>query len=330
MIKKLLLAGAFALTMLSGSYAQVDKVVDSSYFTKGDANVYGTGTNGDFGTATLDGNGNVVIPCTKTTNPYDAINLSVLSGGNPAVFPFPDMKGRPRTIKLFISASPATTVRVAVQDNNGYTTDANVPVVNATPTMQVLTATFDAGTFVSKFNGGLGCSTTSACLVDSTVIANIQIDPNPGSNYTGTLTIGWIYAGDSLAQDVVITSPSQVSSSIVTGSTYTLSASSNIGLDSLSFWDGSTRLGGATAAPYNLTWNNVPQGKHVIKAIGYKNLQPYTSIAVDTIYANGNPTITGLPPVGANGLTVTSDSGFYSRGDASVFSYAGTGEYSAA
>ena len=330
MIKKLLLASAFALTMLSGSYAQVDKVVDSSYYTTGDVNVYST-ANADFGTPTLDGSGNVVIPCTKTTNTYDAIAVAVNNAGTNTTFPFPNIVARPRTIKLMISANPAATIRVAVQDGTvlANTTDANVPTINATPTMQLLTATFVAGDFISEYNGGNGCSKATPCYIDSTQIAYIQLDPNPGADYTGTITIAYIYAGDSLASDVVLTSPSQVSSSIVAGTSYTLSASSSAPIDSLRFMNGTQWLASVTTPPYNYTWTNVPQGKYVITAVGYSGGNPSPSSA-DTLYANPAPTITGLPVEPAGGYTVTTDSGFYSRGDTSIFSGLGTADYDTA
>src|SRR6185437_13171451 len=112
------------------------------------------------------------------------------------------------SIYLYLSATQNAPLRIALQDKAGYTADEISPIsVTSVPTLYKVAL---PGSVFKDYNSTTGCSPSVPCAVDSSAISEIQLLPNPGSAYNGTITIGYIYIGDSatVAGVTAVTSPS--------------------------------------------------------------------------------------------------------------------------
>ena len=335
MIKKLLLAGALALTFLSEGIAQITTTTTHSFFTEGDATVYHDyDGHSSFPTIAVS-NDTVVITATKngTTGQYDAVEVDAPNTWNAAT-------GTARNIQLKIKANPALTVasgngqlEISLKDNNTNTpgtyansTDKLSPVVDVDTSWTIVSVTLPPNAFVDYQSGNCpgGAGT---CLIDSTQIAGLLLAPNSGGAYSGTIEVAYIYAGDATLDGspdpapaaTIITLPTVIDTTITPNASVTLAAyalNAPAAVDSISFYsNGTTLLGTAKASPYTLTWNNVASGTYKVTAVAYYTGLSSVTSAVTTITAAALVPITwtSTAPV----LTAVSDSGFYTRGDAS-------------
>ena len=91
-------------------------------------------------------------------------------------------------------------------------------------------------------------------------------------------------------------SPSPVQSKYPEGSTITINAtaSDNHGVQSVSFYHGTTLLGTDTTAPFSFAWTNVPAGTHSLTAQATDNLGATGSFAPATIITVVTPTTVTL------------------------------------
>ena len=129
----------------------------------------------------------IEVNTTASSPVISSVNLSAASA----------LAKRKRVI-LSISANPAVTnFGLQFKDVNG-----NVGNYGSTPAYQSVGTSPQILTF--QYSGAMsdgyssGCSVAALCTVDSTQIQTILINPEPGLAYTGTITVNYIYVGDSV------------------------------------------------------------------------------------------------------------------------------------
>jgi len=103
---------------------------------------------------------------------------------------------------------------------------------------------------------------------------------------------------------VTITSPTNSSSyATPTDVTITADASDDNGIKSVSFFADYRLLGTDKAAPYSLTWSNVPPGHHILIAVAQDTFGAYKlSEAVKITVSNAPPTISITAPADGDSL----------------------------
>jgi len=140
---------------------------------------------------------------------------------------------------------------------------------------------------------------------------NWQTVTIPGISLTAgkqVVTIYWITEGINVNYVEWVVSPINNSSPSVTltspGNNSTFNAASNItisanasdsdgSISKVEFYQGSTKLGEATTAPYTFVWNNVASGSYTIMAKAYDNLGASATSNTSGISVNSNTTCTG-------------------------------------
>ncbi|KAF2330617.1 Ig-like domain-containing protein [Flavobacterium daemonense] len=111
-----------------------------------------------------------------------------------------------------------------------------------------------------------------------------------------------------IAPTVTLSSPTN-NASFTAGSSinFTFSASDADGsVSKVEFYDGSTKIGESTIAPYSFSWNNAPSGTHAITAKAFDNRGLTATSSVANITVNAVPTVIVTSPV--NGATITQGS----------------------
>jgi hypothetical protein len=186
-----------------------------------------------------------------------------------------------------------------IVDNTAPTTAISAPAQSAKVrgTVQITaTASDNLGVARVEFYAGttlIGTATTAPYSVnwDTTSTAN-------GSNVTLT-TRAYDAAGnvtpsadrvvtvDNAAPTVAITSPANGASLFLTA-TINVSASDNLGVTQVVFYDGSAVMGSDTSAPYSLSWNllSAAKGNHTLTAKAYDAAGNITTSAPITVKVN--------------------------------------------
>ncbi len=219
MIKQLLLTGAFALSIFSASFAQTSlRLSTHSFYNPGqnigvgpipaNTTVYSFSQTGDTIQATV---------TNKPAGSYEPIVISVLDPANnfaTATYNAGDpTSALYRNISFKVKASVACTLNIALQDNaqpSGYVTDG-LASYQATTSWTTITSSVGLDEFKQVYSGTHGnetpadtakCSAKKPCLVDSLAIGFLQITPNSGNAYNGTIWITDVYLGDSTLDKV--------------------------------------------------------------------------------------------------------------------------------
>ena len=102
-----------------------------------------------------------------------------------------------------------------------------------------------------------------------------------------------------IAPSVVITSPI-MNSSFTASANITITANATDADGSISmveFYNGSTKIGSKSAAPYSFTWNNVAAGTYSLTVVATDNLNAKTISSAISISVNNGTTSVNQPPV---------------------------------
>jgi subtilisin family serine protease len=167
----------------------------------------------------------------------------------------------------------APTTAISTPAQNAYVRGI-VPVsATASDTIGVERVEFVAGTTQ------LGTATTAPYAVgwDTTALANggvvtlLAVAYDAVGNYT--ISTGPTVTVDNAAPTVAITSPANGAtlSSLSLSTTIQASASDNVGVTQVVFYDGASVMGTDTTAPYSVSWNllTAPKGGHTLTARAY-------------------------------------------------------------
>jgi uncharacterized repeat protein (TIGR02059 family) len=102
-----------------------------------------------------------------------------------------------------------------------------------------------------------------------------------------------------IAPTVVITSPimndSFTASANITITANALDPDGSISI--VEFYNGTTKLGSISTAPYSFTWNNVTTGTYSLTAVAYDNLNSKTKSSALSISVNNGTPLINQPPV---------------------------------
>jgi hypothetical protein len=110
------------------------------------------------------------------------------------------------------------------------------------------------------------------------------------------------------APSVSITSPANGAALNATSVPISALASDSDGsISKVEFFQGSTKLGEDTTAPYGLDWNNVAAGSYVLTAVATDNLGRATVSSPVTIAINAQPTVNITTPAGGTVFTAPTD-----------------------
>ncbi|WP_375764763.1 Ig-like domain-containing protein [Archangium gephyra] len=230
---------------------------------------------------------------TDTTAPYSLSwnTAGVADGAQTLTVKAFDGIGNVRT-----SAAVAVTV-----DNTAPVTAVSAPAQNALlrGTVPVsATASDSVGVARVEFYAGttlLGTATTAPYVVswDTATVANGSVTLTTRAyDMVGNVTVSAArtVTVDNTAPTVAITSPANGTSfSFLTFSTtIQASASDNVGVTQVVFYDGATVIGTDTTAPYSVTWSlgGVPKGTHTLTAKAYDAAGNITTSAPISVKVN--------------------------------------------
>ena len=208
------------------------------------------------------------------------------------------------TVKAFDSTGNARTsagVEVTV-DNTVPVTAVSEPVHNASVRGTIVvsgTASDNVGVERVEFYAGgtlLGTATTAPYSVtwDTATVANGGVNlTTKAYDLAGNVTVSTALRTvtvDNAAPTVAITSPANGTSfSFLTFSTtIQASASDNVGVTQVVFYDGATVIGTDTTAPYSVSWSlgGVPKGTHTLTAKAHDAAGNVTTSAPVSVKVN--------------------------------------------
>jgi hypothetical protein len=203
------------------------------------------------------------------------------------------------TVKAFDKAGNVGTSEVGVVvDNTAPTTDLSAPAQNARVrgTVPVSATSSDTvGVERVEFYANstlLGMDTTAPYAVswDTTAWANGGVTLTTRAYDTAgnvTVSAGRAITVDNTAPTVAITSPAN-GASLFLSATLQASASDNVGVTQVVFYDGATVIGTDTTAPYSVSWNllAVSKGTHTLTAKAHDAAGNVTTSAPVSVKVN--------------------------------------------
>jgi uncharacterized repeat protein (TIGR01451 family) len=110
------------------------------------------------------------------------------------------------------------------------------------------------------------------------------------------------------APSISITSPA--SGALLNSTTVTISASASDSdgtISKVEFFQGATKIGEVTTAPYNLVWSTVAGGSYLLTAVATDNLGRATVSSPVSISVNAPPTVSITTPAGGSIFTAPTD-----------------------
>ncbi len=212
------------------------------------------------------------------------------------------------TVVVISNAIPMVSL-TAPTTSSSYTTPANI-TVSANPT--------DTDGSIAKVEFYANDGTTNTLIGTSTTGTagsySINWNAAPAGNYslTAIATDNLGAATTSTATAINVISPPTVSltapanNTVATAPasfTLTANASSAGSIAQVDFYNGTTLIGTATAAPYSYAWTNVPSGSYTITAVATDGNGATTTSAPITLIANAAPTISLTSPA-ANAVSI--------------------------
>ena len=234
------------------------------------------------------------------------------------------------------------TLTARATDNYGFST-TSIPVTvisNAPPTVSLTspapnTVSIAPGSFtltanaadadgsiakVDFYNGATLLGTATAAPYSYTW-ANV-----PSGNYTITAVATDGHGATTTSVPIVVVSNQSPTVGLMTPaananytapSAITLNASASDAdgtIAKVDFYDGTTLLGTATAAPYTFTWNNIATGSHILTVVATDNLGAATTSAATTVTVIAPPVVSLTGP--ANNAVLTAPATFTLTADA--------------
>jgi RHS repeat-associated protein len=258
---------------VSSSAAEVASVPSSIAFGAGQASVAIPVTAASSGSATITASANGG-QASAVVNVNALPTVSITSPGNGALF------NAPATIAVGANATDADGTVTKVEFFDGGTLIGTATSAPYTATLSNVAAGTHA--LSAKATDNLGATTTS-----STV--SVTVDAPPVVSLTAPAG-GTVYAAPA---------------------TVALSANATIQVGTVArvdFYQGTTLIGTATSAPYNLSWTNVAAGNYSLTAIATNDAGGTTTSAPVAITVDAPPTISLDSPAGgavyASGSTI--------------------------
>ncbi len=242
-MKKIILSSLAVMFATVASMAQYRSISAYHYYNAG-ANSY---IGNDATYANTSAGGVISWNVTKTApNGYNSTSIEVNTVAATPAASSVDISqaasaANKKRIILSVSANPAVTnFNVQVKDKNGMVGNyGSTPANQAVGTTATVLTFQYTGAMLDGYSGTCLPTAVGACSVDSTAIQTILINPEPGAAYTGTITINYVYLGDSTAHTTM---------GLVSGTTLITSGSS---------FDLGTTTAGTASSAKTITIGNV-------------------------------------------------------------------------
>ena len=233
-------------------------------------------------------------------------------------------------LTVIADAPPVVTLTSPTSGSSVYgPTSVGITASATSADSQISTISFYNGsTLLGTVSGGIGVYTVPAGTYTLTAVAKDSLGLTKTSAAV-TLTV---------LQDQV---PTVALTAPTTGSSYTgptsivvtaNAASADVQIASVAFYQGATKLGTSTTAPYSYTWKNAPVGSYLITAVATDTLGLTATSAASslTLVADQLPTVTITSPASGTTypanptITLTASAGSTTSSVTSVAYYQGS------
>jgi alpha-tubulin suppressor-like RCC1 family protein len=231
-----------------------------------------------------------------------------------------DAQGIARAYVTFVSASSDIVTFTAQSGNQSTAQPANIQPPISPPTIALASpapgSVFAAPATIAlaALTGGGGAVAKVEYFSGSTKVGETLAAPHtfvwinvPAGNYSLTAVVTTVAnatatsapvsvqvnASVNLAPSVTLLSPSD-GAVFFTGATLLLRASASDtdgSITRVEFYDGTVKLGEASAAPYEFTWSGAGAGTHVLTAKAYDNAGAFATSAISTISISAPPAV---------------------------------------